>query len=491
MRYLSAVAVLIAAAAFCPLAAADDCSSNGSGRTDCTSSGPGGNTTEDHTFVVTDTSQDTEYSVTGSDATGSNNGGDVLGATSLVVESDDPAESFRVHATGGEAEGGIGGSTGTVQFETSANTVAGGLSASTNGGAGFEGGDAGDIVADLNGTAGEVKVTSRGGGGTVGGDGGDLTVAVKGDFEIVYISTKGAGDDGRSGDIDVVLTGTIGSMMAESGDDFDNRSGGTVRVVLADGAAVAGTLFANNESASSVVFQLSVADRSEFQRATRAIANASAVGGTLTIGAQSYAWQGFDQLVDMLNYVGRRENHASVEVTVEPDRAPSGTGKSVSPIVPLVDANGNPLVGWGFLSEEYRVTEHRQHLGADIAVGAGTEIVANVSGSIIWNKCLAIDCTDKENEQQAGIIILGDDGRYYVVGHVDTSALPMQSRIVAGRTALGAVILDHVHWGISTIDPTPVGDWGWGRAPEATTPAQVCAHGWIDPVTQRTPAQCA
>lgn len=147
-------------------------------------------------------------------------------------------------------------------------------------------------------------------------------------------------------------------------------------------------------------------------------------------------------------------------------------------------APGKGTLSYGYFDPKYpTLRDPAQHIGSDIDVAAGADIVSPVDGTIVANQ------TSLSAPEAHLIIKEGSTGYLHVLGHVD-SKLSQGDKVFRGQSIAKAKkwITDsghdnsHVHWGINskTIGSSAVNGWGWGRAPGSATVKQATGRGWIN-----------
>lgn len=179
-------------------------------------------------------------------------------------------------------------------------------------------------------------------------------------------------------------------------------------------------------------------------------------------------------------------------------------GKGLSNISTSFGAHGANEPGIAY-EDWYRSGQY--HVALDISANGGDPVVSPISGTIVYYH------EQNGDPMQTFIVISGDDGKDYVLGHVnctqcgssvtDTGTYPVSSqvRVMAGQK-IGTIIAmpdDHLHFGVNTsglIDNSgrlkeAFRGGGWGRitytegdtkdlADAETAAANL---GWIDPAT--------
>jgi hypothetical protein len=178
----------------------------------------------------------------------------------------------------------------------------------------FPGLTGGNDTIIINGSASRVQGDSDGEGGddeivingTVGGNvDGDFTNGDGGNDTITISGTVGGavyGDDvgSNGGDDTIIISGSVGGDVA--GDDGIGLSGGDDYVELQDGATIGGTIYGNGGT-DTLSFRFSVAACDYSALAKTISQNASS--GSMTINGNTYDWDGFEELSDLLQVVGQ------------------------------------------------------------------------------------------------------------------------------------------------------------------------------------------
>ena len=178
--------------------------------------------------------------------------------------------------------------------------------------------------------------------------------------------------------------------------------------------------------------------------------------------------------------------------------------------------------GGGPVSDPTKYFPGDLHLGVDLKAHAGDAVFAPVSGSIVYYHTMGNGVPYRDNPEQTFIVLRGDDGRDYVLGHVDCTvcngdgvrdAIPFpRDQVIVGikqgqkiGTVLKLIVngenVSHLHFGINTgkiVDssgklesPFINGQWGdthyTAGNPASLQKAMGRAEkdGWVNPVEQK------
>ena len=247
-----------------------------------------------------------------------------------------------VDVSGGDAtDGGTGGQGGNTAVATT-QAINGPISVKADGGAGGDttsagaagtGGNAGNIALSVNNPVnGEVFAAADGGhGGTnsgtgsdgTGGSGGnvaiDINAPVNGDVVAVAAAGKSA-STGTAGNVSITVAAPVAGGVNASVFDGGDQSTGSVVVTLKDGASVGTTIQVNPEVVdSTLAFNMTISNKAAFDAANAALASASADSGTATINGQTFTWQGFKTIQDLLSFIGQMEANRARQGSVMAD----------------------------------------------------------------------------------------------------------------------------------------------------------------------------
>ncbi len=144
-----------------------------------------------------------------------------------------------------------------------------------------------------NGTAGQL-VNIPNGDGTITNNGAstDLTNIAIGDGTVTNNGTNGTVVNLSLGTATTNINGTVNGDVIHGGFGTNNQ------VTLGDGAVITGTIY-NSGTNSTLAFSMTV-DASAIDRLAAEIAQADPNGGTIIINGQTYTWDSFDQLKNLL-----------------------------------------------------------------------------------------------------------------------------------------------------------------------------------------------
>jgi len=251
--------------------------------------------------ITEDSSTGNTETIAGQNGTGSGNGGTVNGPVTINVDGT-AGQNYQTTIVGGNGgpDNGNGGNTPdtTVTVDGDSHTVFVENQGGNAGGTGT-GGDGGDIHATVGGNNDSVTLISNGGNGATPGAGGNIDATFDGKTDFVFVSTDGgkAGIHdpvtGPSGDINLTIKGEVGNVNTVS----TGSNPGQVTVTLENGAVVNGTLH-NASGDGKLVFAFQFENQAQKDAASAALASAQ---GSVVINGNTYAWDGFDQLQDMLS----------------------------------------------------------------------------------------------------------------------------------------------------------------------------------------------
>jgi hypothetical protein len=203
----------------------------------------------------------------------------------------------------GIATGGAGGDGGTSDDFVGGEGGDGGTGGST-GGPGGTGGD---------GTFGGGSGGDGGNGGNTGGAGGaagngPIFGSNGTDGSVVIAPVLPAepcngseGANGADGDINLVVNGEVGGNLTLNAGDGD------IDATLNNGAAVGGTITANDDSNASLTFNLSTNSKKDYNKALAALIPANASGGSFSFNGQTYTWANFDDLVNQITLLAQQQ----------------------------------------------------------------------------------------------------------------------------------------------------------------------------------------
>jgi hypothetical protein len=102
------------------------------------------------------------------------------------------------------------------------------------------------------------------------------------------------GTSGADGNITLIVNSVIGSDV-----NLDANTG-NLNVTLNQGAEVGGMINANSASTSTLTFNLSTENESDYAAALATLIPANASAGTISIDGRTYTWTGFDSLVNQI-----------------------------------------------------------------------------------------------------------------------------------------------------------------------------------------------
>lgn len=287
-----------------------------------------------------------------------NSAGGKGGDIDLTIKNGTSVSGYvNVDSSGGEAFGDAGKG-GTVELTMEAGSSVNSVTVSSAGGTGSGNGRAGDggaITASIAGTVvTDALIGSFGGNiwedASDAGDSGKVVVTVTSTGKMNDLYVEAAGGEtfqgapiGDAGAIEVTIAGQVNNASISS----TGASDATVSVVLQDGAVVTGEIKVAGNNLSTLTFDMRMTNRTEYNAALAVLLDPTKpAGGEIIVNGQSYAWSGFDQLVNMLDYVNTTQPTAPVQVTVT-----RGINKAPPPaaafkcdkaaVYPVVQADGS------------------------------------------------------------------------------------------------------------------------------------------------------